>query len=58
VVEEDDFQTVVGLRNDNLFGWKWDLSTSFGQDNANIRNEKSINPSFGPDSRATWTAAT
>ncbi|WP_278937617.1 TonB-dependent receptor plug domain-containing protein [Pseudomonas helleri] len=50
VVEEDDFQTVVGLRNDNLFGWKWDLSTSLGQDNANIRNEKSINPSFGPDS--------
>jgi len=50
VVEEDDFQTVFGVRNDDLLGWKWDLSTSFGQDNANIRNEQSLNPSYGPDS--------
>jgi len=50
VVEEDDFQTVFGVRADQMMGWKWDLSSSFGQDNANIRNEKSINPSYGPDS--------
>ncbi|WP_454254195.1 TonB-dependent receptor plug domain-containing protein [Pseudomonas sp. Marseille-Q8238] len=50
VVEEDDFQSVVGLRNDDLLGWKWDLSTSYGRNDANTRNEKSINPSLGPTS--------
>ncbi|SDH18623.1 iron complex outermembrane recepter protein [Pseudomonas flavescens] len=50
VVEEDDVQSVVGVRNDDLFGWKLDLSTSYGRNDANIRNEKSLNPSFGADS--------
>ncbi|WP_437882372.1 TonB-dependent receptor plug domain-containing protein [Pseudomonas sp. LRF_L74] len=50
VVEEDDFQTVVGVRNEDVLGWKLDLSTSYGQNDANIRNEKSLNPSLGPDS--------
>ncbi|MCO8163630.1 TonB-dependent receptor [Pseudomonas sp. 21LCFQ010] len=50
VVEEDDFQSVIGVRHDDLLGWKWDLSSSYGRNDANIRNERSLNPSLGPDS--------
>ncbi|KAA8551482.1 MULTISPECIES: TonB-dependent receptor plug domain-containing protein [Pseudomonas] len=50
VVEEDDFQSVFGVRNDDLLGWAWDLSSSYGYNNANTRNERSLNPSLGPNS--------
>ena len=45
---EDDFQSVIGIKGTNLLGWDWDLSTSYGSDNARIYTEHSLNPSLGP----------
>ncbi|RJF86341.1 TonB-dependent receptor [Oleomonas cavernae] len=50
VVEEDDYQITAGLKGGAAGGLFWDLSTTFGQSRANVRNENSLNPSFGPAS--------
>jgi iron complex outermembrane receptor protein len=45
---EDDFQSVIGVKGTNLLGWDWDLSTSYGSDNARIYTLDSENMSLGP----------
>jgi iron complex outermembrane receptor protein len=45
---EDDFQPTVGVKGDNLLGWNWNLSTSYGSDRAKIYTDDSINASLGP----------
>ncbi|MDE1172707.1 MAG: TonB-dependent receptor [Parvibaculaceae bacterium] len=50
VVVDYDYQVVVGVKGKTGNAWggiNWDLSTSVGHDNANVRNEDSTNPSFG-----------
>jgi len=46
---ENDFQFVEGASGE-LNGWSWDLSTSFGYDNADEVLNQSINASLGPTS--------
>jgi iron complex outermembrane receptor protein len=47
-VGEEDFQSVVGLRGEGLFGWDWDGSLSFGQNRAQNTVYDSYNASYGP----------
>ncbi|WP_238349325.1 TonB-dependent receptor plug domain-containing protein [Pseudomonas putida] len=47
---EDDFQGVFGLKGDDLLGWGWDASTSWGRNDLSLHNDDSLNASFGPDS--------
>ena len=32
LLSENDFSLTAGVKGDNLFGWKWDLSTTYGGD--------------------------
>ncbi len=45
---EYDYQPVVGLKGDELLGWKWDLSSTYGVDNGKIYTDDSLNASLGP----------
>jgi iron complex outermembrane recepter protein len=45
---ENDYQAVLGVRGKDLLGWDWDLSTSYGRDNADIYTLESLNGSLGP----------
>lgn len=42
-IEENDYQATVGLRGDDLFGFKWDLSTAYGSDVDNVGIYNSAN---------------
>ena len=50
IVEEDDYQLAAGIKGGASGGLLWDFSSTIGQSRANVRNENSINPSFGPES--------
>lgn len=45
-ISEDDFSTTIGLRGDNLLGWNWDVSSTYGADYDNIGMIDSANPSL------------
>jgi iron complex outermembrane receptor protein len=45
---ENDYQAVFGVRGKDVLGWDWDLSTSYGRDNADIYTLESLNGSLGP----------
>ena len=47
VIDEVDFQSVVGIKGNDLLGWHWDLSSSYGKDDASISVTNSINSSLG-----------
>ena len=36
-VNENDFAVTAGVKGEDLFGWKWDLSTSYGGDSDRLR---------------------
>ncbi|MDB5724407.1 MAG: tonB-dependent Receptor Plug domain protein [Novosphingobium sp.] len=44
---ENDFQVVAGFKGDDLGGWSWDLSSTYGRDNAKVFTNNSINVSAG-----------
>src|SRR5262249_23373409 len=46
---DHDWQQNVGARGEDLFGFTWDFSSSFSQDNVDFR-EDSLNASLGPAS--------
>jgi iron complex outermembrane receptor protein len=46
-VQDNDFQVVAGARGTNLLGWDWDLSTSYGRDDARVEDSNALSPSFG-----------
>lgn len=46
-VQDNDFQVVAGARGKNLLGWDWDLSTSYGRDDARVEDNNTLSPSFG-----------
>jgi iron complex outermembrane receptor protein len=46
---EWDGQAALGARG-TLSKWDWDLSTSYGRDNAKLGAENTLNPSLGPTS--------
>ncbi|AOX18087.1 TonB-dependent receptor plug domain-containing protein [Kozakia baliensis] len=45
-IEENDFQANLGVKGDNLFGFSWDLSTLYGQDDNDIGNKNTFNPNY------------
>ena len=42
-INENDFSVTTGIKGQNLFGWSWDLSTTYGGDNDGIGMENSAN---------------
>ncbi len=49
-VWEDDYQATGGAKGVDLAGWDWDVSTSYGHNDGNSRNQNTINPTLGPTS--------
>ena len=43
---ENDYATTLGLRGDGLFGFRWDLSTTWGADSIDIDQKDSVNTSL------------
>jgi iron complex outermembrane receptor protein len=54
---ENDFQFVEGAKG-VWRGWSWDLSTSYGLDNAREHLDQSINASLGPSSPTSFYVGT
>ncbi|WP_336966444.1 TonB-dependent receptor plug domain-containing protein [Sphingobium aquiterrae] len=52
-IEENDFQIVGGLKG-ALWGWDYDISSSFGRNYSHQYSKLSIRPSLGPDSPTYW----
>jgi len=50
---EWDGQAAVGAR-DQVEGWQWDLSTSYGRDRVKLGAENTLNPSIGPTSKTSF----
>lgn len=42
-VNENDYSITAGVKGDNLFGWSWDLSTTYGGDHDSIGMVDSAN---------------
>ncbi len=42
-VNENDYSITAGIKGDNLFGWSWDLSTTYGGDHDNMGMVDSAN---------------
>jgi iron complex outermembrane receptor protein len=53
VIKEDDFEFAVGARG-KVAGWDWDLSSTYGRDDADENTAQSINASLGPSSPTTF----
>ncbi|GBQ61570.1 TonB-dependent receptor [Ameyamaea chiangmaiensis NBRC 103196] len=49
VVHEQDYQFAAGLKG-TQWGWDWDLSTTYGQNQAKQTADHTINASLGPSS--------
>ncbi|MDE1149888.1 MAG: TonB-dependent receptor [Azospirillaceae bacterium] len=48
-IYETDFQATVGGRG-TIGPWAWDLSTTYGRDDAKLDGENTLNATLGPDS--------
>jgi iron complex outermembrane receptor protein len=46
-IRENDYSITAGVRGDDLAGWHWDLSTTYGRDKIDIFVRNSINPTYG-----------
>ena len=53
VIKENDFEVAVGGRG-KLSEWDWDLSSTYGRDDADENTAQSINASLGPSSPTTF----
>ena len=49
-IHEIDFSTTLGIKGSDLYGWNWDLSSTYGKDDAAVLTEHTINATLGPDS--------
>ncbi|KAA8733731.1 TonB-dependent receptor [Acinetobacter qingfengensis] len=49
-LDESDFQTVWGIKGDQLWGWSWDISTSYGKNILDTTTTDNINASLGTNS--------
>lgn len=48
--ESLDYQSTWGVRGDDLAGWGWDLSTSYGKNRQKQLSDNNLNPSLGTSS--------
>jgi iron complex outermembrane receptor protein len=53
-LHESDFQTLWGLKG-NLSGWKWDISSTYGENYARNGSTNTINASLGEDSPTSFS---
>ncbi|HKR90501.1 MAG TPA: TonB-dependent receptor, partial [Phenylobacterium sp.] len=51
-IHENDFQVAAGVRGP-FAGWTWDLSSSFGRDEARLNATNTLNASLGPSALQT-----
>ncbi len=47
--DQSDFSQVAGIRGETEGGWNYDFSLSYGQNRMEYTLNRSINPSWGPD---------
>lgn len=52
-IDENDFQVVAGLQG-KLWGWDYDVSSSFGRNYSHQYSKLSVRPSLGPDGPTEW----
>lgn len=52
-IDENDFQFVGGLKG-TLWGWDYDVSSSFGRNYSHQYSKLSVRPSLGPDGPTSW----
>lgn len=50
ILNETDVQTVWGLKGDDVLGWAWDASSSYGKNTQDHSTRNNLNPSLGPSS--------
>jgi iron complex outermembrane receptor protein len=43
-IDENDFSATAGVKGDNLLGWHWDLSSTYGEDIDSVGLTHSFNP--------------
>ncbi|MBO9710312.1 MAG: TonB-dependent receptor [Caulobacter sp.] len=46
-IKETDYEVTGGVRGDDLAGWDWDLSTTYGRDRIKVYVFNSVNPTYG-----------
>jgi len=56
--ESLDYQSTFGVRGDDLAGWGWDLSTSYGANRQKQMTDNNLNPSLGTSSPRDFTLQT
>ena len=44
--EENQYSATLGIKGDDLFGFRWDLSTTYGADEITIGNKNTANPNL------------
>lgn len=49
-IHEIDFSTTVGAKGADLYGWTWDVSSTYGKDDAAVFTDHTINATLGPGS--------
>ena len=49
-IHEIDFSTTVGAKGADLYGWTWDVSSTYGKDDAAVFTDHTINATLGPNS--------
>ena len=47
VVKQHDYSTTAGVRGENLLGWSWDASATYGKNRAETYLTDSVNPTYG-----------
>jgi iron complex outermembrane receptor protein len=50
IITQNDFSTTLGIKGQDLYGWSWDLSSTYGKDDARVGVDSSLNATLGPDS--------
>lgn len=56
LINETDFQSAFGARGDDLGGWAWDLSSTYGRNYAKQRTYDNQNPSLGENTPNKFTS--
>jgi len=56
LVNETDFQSAFGARGDDLGGWAWDLSSTYGRNYSKQRTYNNQNPSLGENTPNKFTS--
>jgi iron complex outermembrane receptor protein len=50
ITKQDDMSLTLGVKGEDLIGWNWDLSSTYGRNADNIELDNSVNPTYGLES--------